>query len=192
MKAKSFIKTTIQLFIVITVIVLIKMNALESAVLRYISLDELTLSSDIIFEGEVTGVETGWTEEPKHLITTLTIRIDNVLKNNDSGKKEGDKVELRLPGGHKDGMTMFVVGGPRLYKGEKVLLFLERDTDHFMLNGFTQGKFSIQTDESGNKVLIRDLSGASLIGVNPDDEFLFEVQDYGLIVSIIETATKKK
>ena len=154
----------------------------------YTSLEEITRDSDLIFEGRVISVESEWNNNPRHIFSTLRIRIHNIIEDNNSQKEIGDIIELRLPGGKVDGITMFVLGGPRFYMGENVLLFLKKEKKKFLLNGFTLGKFSIKTDKTGNKILERDLSGMDIVGMKQDDIFMQKEQNYNSIISRVKTA----
>jgi hypothetical protein len=77
-----------------------------------------------------------------------------------------------LPGGvdtnRKFPVAMSYPGAPRLTPGENVFLFLTNDTDlgGYTVAGFSQGKFSIVSDEDGQPVVSRDLTPMALQGNN--------------------------
>lgn len=101
---------------------------------------------------------------------------------------------IRLPGGIlPDGRGMMLAGMPRLAVGEEALLFLSPSASNGlrMPVGLAQGKLSLITGEAGEKVLLREQAGLTL--VDPDSGELseaagFAVLPYAEIVARIEAA----
>ena len=77
---------------------------------------------------------------------------------------------VALPGGvdanRKIPIAMTYPGAPQIQPGENVFLFLTASTDvvpgSYTVAGFSQGKFSIVTDEDGVQVVSRDLTKTAL------------------------------
>jgi hypothetical protein len=102
------------------------------------------------------------------LITLATVSVSESLKGN-----ETSSLVVALPGGvdanRKFPVAMTYPGAPQLRPGENVFLFLTAADEvpgSYTVAGFSQGKFSIITDEDGEQVVSRDLTKLSLQGNN--------------------------
>ena len=131
-----------------------------------LSLDDMVAQSDVIAIGNCLETKSMWVDQS--LVTLATVSVSESLKGGATGN-----VTVVLPGGvdanRKFPIAMSYPGAPRLTPGEDVFLFLTSDTDSglgYNVAGFSQGKFSIVTDEDGQQVVSRDLTKMVLQGGN--------------------------
>lgn len=152
-----------------------------------LSLEEMVNQSDVIAIGSCTDARSVWADGT--LVTLATVSLSETLKGTESGS-----LTVVLPGGidanRKFPVAVSYPGAPRLTPGENVFLFLTADSDvgGYTVAGFSQGKFSIVTDEDGEPVVSRDLTKMSLKGnngvgrgganVTPLSSFKAQVQGY--------------
>jgi hypothetical protein len=125
----------------------------ESTTLIRYSTEELTVVSDYVVEGVVTGVESEFREDHRCVYTHVTIQIDAVYK----GRLETPAIVLEETGGSANGITMTIPASPEFALGERVILFLEvKNADYFRVYSMAQGKFTVVTDETtGARTLVR-------------------------------------
>ena len=112
--------------------------------------------------GRCTSVRSVW--EGRTLVTLATIEVTESIK---GGQRS--TVTVALPGGidarRKFPVSMTYAGAPQIATGEEVFLFLGRggpSSDGLTVLGFSQGKFSIVRDETGEPVVSRNLSAVTL------------------------------
>ena len=131
-----------------------------------LSLENMVDQSDVIAIGNCVETKSVWVD--RSLVTLATVSVSETLKGGEAGS-----LTVVLPGG-SDANRQFPIamsypGAPRLTPGESVFLFLNADTDNglgYIVAGFSQGKFSIVTDEDGQQLVTRDLSNMKLQGNN--------------------------
>ena len=114
--------------------------------------DELVSRAQIIFEGEVTGLQSQWIGEgaEHRIVTYVTFKVDDVLKGD-----AGTTYSMRMLGGTVDGRTMEVSDAPKFKVGDHDLLFVENNGSQFIpLVGIQHGRFRIQQDQSGHEMLL--------------------------------------
>ena len=131
-----------------------------------LSLEDMVSQSDVIAIGSCVNTQSVWVD--RNLVTLATVSVNETIKGAGS-----ETLTVVLPGGvdanRKVPIAMSYPGAPRLTPGEDVFLFLTADTDFgtgYNVAGFSQGKFSIVTDEDGERVVSRDLTKMSLQGNN--------------------------
>lgn len=131
-----------------------------------LSLEDMVSQSDVIAIGNVDNTQSVWVD--RNLVTVATVSVNETIKGAGS-----ETLTVVLPGGvdanRKVPIAMSYPGAPRLTPGEDVFLFLTADTDFgtgYNVAGFAQGKFSIVTDEDGERVVSRDMTRMSLQGNN--------------------------
>ena len=113
--------------------------------------DELVSRAQIIFEGEVTGLQSQWIGEgaQHRIVTFVTFKVDDTLKGD-----AGATYSIRLLGGTVDGRTMEVTDAPKFKVGDHDLLFVENNGSQFIpLVGIQHGRFSVQKVSSGRQIL---------------------------------------
>ena len=127
-----------------------------------LSNEQLTAEAEAIVIGRAVASESRWID--RALVTAVTVQITETVKGNVSGQ-----IEVLLPGGadanRRVKIAMTYPGAPQMRNGEDVFLFLTQDGDvgGFIVAGFSQGKFSILTQQGGNRVVSRDLRGSQLV-----------------------------
>jgi hypothetical protein len=127
-----------------------------------LSLSDMVSQSDVIAIGSCTETKSVWVD--KSLVTLATVSVTESLKGS-----ETSSITVALPGGadynRKFPIAMTYPGAPQITPGENVFLFLTSTSDvpgSYTVTGFSQGKFSIGTDEDGEQVVTRDLTKTSL------------------------------
>ena len=131
-----------------------------------LSLENMIDQSDVIAIGNCVETKSVWVD--RSLVTLATVSVSETLKGG-----ETSSLTVVLPGG-SDANRQFPIamsypGAPRLTPGENVFLFLNADIDNglgYIVAGFSQGKFSIVTDEDGQQLVTRDLTNMRLQGNN--------------------------
>ena len=125
--------------------------------------DELLQRSDVVVLGRIIAAEPALgTTLPQ---TEYFVEVEEVLK----GFVTGNTIPVRVLGGPtNDGRALRVSGMPRFASEEAVLLFLESGaTGAFSLTEHSLGAFR-EIDNSGQRVVLRDLSEANLVTVEGD------------------------
>jgi hypothetical protein len=125
--------------------------------------DELVSRAQIIFEGEVTGLQSQWIGEgaQHRIVTFVTFKVDDALKGD-----AGATYSIRLLGGTVDGRTMEVTDAPKFKVGDHDLLFVENNGSQFIpLVGIQHGRFRVQKDAMGRQTLTTG-EGQPLADVN--------------------------
>ena len=82
--------------------------------------DQLVSRAQIIFEGEVTGLQSQWIGEgaQHRIVTFVTFKVDDTLKGD-----PGASYSIRMLGGTVDGRTMAVTDAPKFTVGDHASLF---------------------------------------------------------------------
>jgi hypothetical protein len=127
-----------------------------------LSVQDMVAQSDVIAIGNCVETKSVWVD--RSLVTLATISVSETLKGN-----ETSTITVELPGGidanRKIPIAMTYPGAPNLQPGEKAFLFLTATGEvggSYNVAGFSQGKFSIVTDEDGEQMVSRDLTKTSL------------------------------
>jgi hypothetical protein len=128
-----------------------------------LSNDAMAHAADVVI-GTAIDVQTVW--EGRTLVTVVTLKVNETLKG-----AAGSTISIALPGGIDASrafpVAMTYAGAPSIGLGEEVFVFLANDQDvqsGLTVVGFSQGKFSIVTDASGNQFVSRDLTTLMLEG----------------------------
>lgn len=96
-------------------------NSQTAAFMVGLSTEELTRSSDSVITGEVTDIESFWSEDGKTILTNATVTVENIIK----GPSTQSTIIVEYEGGEIGGIGLKVSDIAPLVKGEKVLLFLK-------------------------------------------------------------------
>src|SRR6185503_18642733 len=127
-----------------------------------LSLQDMTNQSDVIAIGSCIETKSVWVD--RSLVTLATVSVSESLKGTESST-----ITVALPGGvdanRKIPIAMTYPGAPQMTPGENVFLFLTASDEvpgGYTVAGFSQGKFSIITDEDGEQSVSRDLRKTSL------------------------------
>jgi len=174
MKKRKLILFFSLLFIFLTCSLLLVSMSRSSIVFK---LEGTTLAeeADLILIGLV---KEGVSEEIKEeggIFTFTTLAVQEVIKG-----PVISEIVIKEMGGTVGRRASMVLGAPRFFKGEKVLVFL-RNTGggFFSVLGLSQGKFSIVKEPaSGREMLVQDLSGLHFIGEEPQQQDKIYLEDY--------------
>lgn len=132
----------------------------HAAVLRILSLDQMSDQSSAVVHGTVTASRMEWNSTHTSIVTIYTVKANRYLKGG-----FGDTFEITQMGGKVGNLVLNVPGVPTFQTGEEVVLFVWTD-DVYHLNqaiGFEQGVFRVRTDPaSGMKYVNRNLPSASV------------------------------
>ncbi len=134
----------------------------DTSLAMALSVQDMVNQSDVIAIGSCVETKSVWID--RSLVTLATVSISESLKGNESSN-----ITVALPGGvdanRKIPVAMTYPGAPQMTPGENVFLFLTASGEvpgSYTVSGFSQGKFSIITDENGERVVSRDLRQTSL------------------------------
>jgi len=128
-----------------------------------LSVQDMVNESDVIAIGNCVETKSVWVDQT--LVTLATVSVSESLKGT-----ETSTITVALPGGvdanRQVPIAMTYPGAPRMAPGEDVFLFLTASDDvvagSYTVAGFSQGKFSIVTDDEGVQVVSRDLTKTAL------------------------------
>jgi hypothetical protein len=126
-----------------------------------LSNSDLTARSDVIVIGRALDSSSRWIG--RMLVTAVRVQVRESLKGGGPAV-----VEVLLPGGldatRRVPVGMAVPGAPRIQRNEDVFLFLAHDASvgGYVVTGFSQGKFSIVTQQ-GRQMVSRDTRGSQLV-----------------------------
>lgn len=121
---------------------------------------ELARHADLIVEANILSARSFETDEGR-IETEFILAVERTLAGADQPLRA-----VRMPGGIlPDGRGMMLAGMPHMAPGERTLLFLAAPstTGVRMPVGLAQGKFQVAETPLGEKVLLRDHCGLSLI-----------------------------
>jgi len=113
--------------------------------------DELVGRAQIIFEGEVTALQSQWIGEgaEHRIVTFVTFKVDDTLKGD-----PGVSYSIRMLGGTVDGRTMEVTDAPKFKVGDHDILFVENNGSQFIpLVGIMHGRFHVAREQSGREIV---------------------------------------
>ena len=111
---------------------------------RHTSYDALASASDKIVLGTVGVKSSNWGEEFR-IYTDIIVTPDVTIKGADEGA-----IVVRTMGGTIGDVTMSVSDGPEFPDGERVIVFLKRESDHFVVVGRSGGSIRTSSSEAAN------------------------------------------
>jgi hypothetical protein len=115
------------------------------------SFDELVAQAEVIFQGQVTKVESQWAGEgaERHIVSYITFKVEEALKGN-----PGQNYTMRMLGGTVDGETMAVSDAPKFKVGDDDILFVQNNGTQFIpLVGIMHGRFHVRHDQAGREIV---------------------------------------
>ena len=113
--------------------------------------DELVDQAELIFQGEVTDVQSQWVGEgaQRHIMSYVTFNVSDSLKG-----KTGRTYTIRMLGGTVDGESMGVSDAPKFEVGDKDILFVQNNGSQFIpLVGIMHGRFRVLKNQAGQEVV---------------------------------------
>ena len=127
-----------------------------------LSVEDMVNQSDVIAIGNCVETRSVWVD--RTMVTLATVSITENLKGNVSST-----ITVELPGGIDANRAVPIAvtypGAPTLTPGENAFLFLTATGEvagSYNVAGFSQGKFSIVTDEDGEQMVSRNLTKTAL------------------------------
>jgi hypothetical protein len=139
-----------------------ELPATDTTLAMALSLPDMVSQSDVIAIGNVVETKSVWVD--RTLVTLATVSVSESLKGT-----EASTITVELLGGidanRKIPIAMSYPGAPSLTPGENAFLFLTATGEvagSYNVTGFSQGKFSIVTDDDGEEVVTRNLTRTSL------------------------------
>jgi hypothetical protein len=153
-----------------------------------LSMGQMTANSSLIVTGKCLETKIQWVD--RRLFTLATVEVTEAIKG-----EPAQTVTVVLPGGidsnRKVPIAMTYPGAPQIAPDEEVFLFLTADEaipNGYAVMGFAQGKYSINEDNAGEKVVARDSAKVRLqkgtgvtrgaVQFTPLAEFKAKVQSY--------------
>jgi hypothetical protein len=127
-----------------------------------LSVQDMVNQSDVIAIGNCVETRSVWVD--RTLVTLATFSVTENLKGDGAST-----ITIELPGGIDANravpIAMTYPGAPNLTPGENAFVFLTATGEvagSYNVAGFSQGKFSIITDEDGEQMVSRNLTKTSL------------------------------
>jgi hypothetical protein len=113
---------------------------------RRVSYDELAAASDKVVLGAV-GVKSSHWGDDAHIYTDIVIYPDVTIKGVDEGP-----LTIEILGGTVGDTTMSVSDGPELPAGERVVVFLKKESGRFVVVGRSAGAMNAGSPDAPNAI----------------------------------------
>jgi len=127
----------------------------NATTLKAMSVKDMTQSSAGIVTGRVVSVNSQWDASRKRITTITEFEVSETVKG-----QLGNTIRIETPGGTVGDISMRVAGSPQFKVGNEVLLFVGRASQGSLhISGFSQGNFSISTDESTGQKYVKQRTG---------------------------------
>ena len=152
----------------------------DATTIRRLTTAEMVATADVIVLGQQVESRSVWVG--RMLVTRVTVSVHERLKG-----RADSTVTVDIPGGidvnRKIPIGMTVPGAPRIYSGERVLLFLSQraaftahaGSSEQGIVGFSQGKFSVVEDADGRPMVV---GGIGHSAVRPLAELKAEIESH--------------
>lgn len=126
--------------------VLVALAPLAASTFVAMDLDELVGASSAVVQGEVLRVESYWEKTGTVIVSEAMVRVEEAVLG-----EPHSIVRVRTFGGTVGGYSVEAHGFPTFAQGERVLVFLEPDTEPDLLRvtGYQQGLFRIGKGPGG-------------------------------------------
>ena len=147
----------------IVVIVSLACSCGYGSSVQQVTIQQLTTSSELIFQGKVIASESRWNADQSGIHTYVTFRVNEVIKGS-----AGMHVVLRFLGGKVGDIGMEVTGSTLPEVGERGIYFVE-NLNRFQVNpfyGVDQGHFLVI--ESEGQQVMASRSRRMITGFLPD------------------------
>ena len=123
-----------------------------------LTLRDIADHSGQILKGEITAIDSYWTEEfgPRTIETKVTLEHVSYFKGQ---RSRSTNFEFTVPGGTVGEMTMRIAGAPEFKLGEEWILFLLPEWKSFPTVGLYQGAYQLVEGivKDGNGVPVADI-----------------------------------
>lgn len=149
--------------IIFSISVLLALQPVASALMKPMSIGELTGEADVIAIGDIKEVESRWGINNSIIYTYSTMSVNRYIK----GGRGEETLIIISDGGRVGSLFIWVDDTPTFLKDEKVLVFLKRAGKEYRVVGLAQGKYTLK-----NGVL----TAGSGSGKTPLPEFLKQIE----------------
>ncbi len=121
--------------------------------------DELVAKSEAVVEGTVLKVDSFWEKSGRVIVSEAVIEVADTITG-----KSVERVTVRTFGGEVDGYVVEASGFPRFQTGERVVLFLHRDSNDksVRVTGYQLGHYRV-VERGGTKPAMPTFEGARLL-----------------------------
>lgn len=136
------------------------------AAVRPLSLNDLVDGADLCVRGTVVEATPSWTADQAMIYTTVVISPIETLMGSHTGT-----IEVRVPGGDLDGLSIRNGEAPSYGVGEDVVVFLQPDPgapSQFRTYGWFQGKLTLLGG------MVREMQNVSWQGLRSDILWMVE------------------
>ena len=132
--------------------VLLSMGSPVWAVMRALSIGELTKSSDAVVEGDVVHVTSFWTTDGKAIMSRATVTIVDVVR----GAADQKILTVEFEGGEVGDVGMGVSDMATVSSGQRILVFLRKkrglpNERTYEIIGRAQGLYKVGADRVARK-----------------------------------------
>ena len=111
---------------------------------------DLIKASGAVVQGQVLKVSSFWEPSGRIIVTEALVKVDEAILG-----KTATVVVVRTFGGTVDGYTVEAHGFPTFQKNERVLLFLEPESNGLTrVTGYQQGQFRIVRNKQGQEIAV--------------------------------------
>ncbi len=143
--------------------VLCALSGLATATtLQQLSTDAMIQQSTAIVRVQVTG--SAPVARGRSIYTQYQFTVLETLKAASNGLASSS---VSVPGGIFQGIRQMVAGAPVLASGQQYVIFLWTSKSGLtQIIGLSQGLFTVMQDSSGNQVLVRPATAASMVSQN--------------------------
>jgi hypothetical protein len=130
--------------------------------LQQLSTDDMIRQSTAIVRVQVTG--SAPMLRGRNIYTQYQFTVLETLKTAAGGH---NVTALSVPGGAIQGVRQMVAGAPALANGQQYVIFLWTSKSGLtQIIGLSQGLFNVMQDSSGNAVLVRPATAATMVSQN--------------------------
>ena len=134
------------------VLPLLMVCAAGASTIAHLSLQEITLRSEMILSGRISDSWAEWDSSHKYIWTHYTVTMESTVKG-----RSRRTVEVAEPGGIMGTTAMFIGGATGYRRGERVLIFLERMPNGYLRTaGLGQGKYGIDQQNRVHGIALPD------------------------------------
>jgi hypothetical protein len=139
---------------------LVALQPSDASTFIAMSTGDLVRGSSAVVAGEVLTVESYWESTGRVIVTEAMVRVEDVLAG-----EAPSVVRVKTFGGTVGGFTVEAIGFPTFTRGERLVLFLEPDTEPDMVRvtGYQQGQYRIQTGADGRELAVSAVDGGALL-----------------------------
>ncbi|MCX9011577.1 MAG: hypothetical protein OIN66_10710 [Candidatus Methanoperedens sp.] len=126
--------------IIFSISVLLGIQPVALALMKPMSVGELTGEANVIAIGDIKDTESRWGINKSIIYTYSTISVNRYIK----GGNGEETLTIISDGGRVGSLFIWVEDTPTFLKDEKVLVFLKRDGKEYRVVGLAQGKYTLK------------------------------------------------